>query len=112
VSNEPDGRLRGITVGGRLTLTSAGRVHPYFLVGLGVVRTTVDAVRVTTPDGEVQFSEVDVTDAGGDVGFGATTRIAGRLRLTAETRVTGSLPGAKENAVTTFPFTLGVSYEF
>jgi opacity protein-like surface antigen len=112
-SNEPDGRLRGITVEGQITLTSVGRVHPYFLVGLGVVRTTIDAVRVTVPDGgEVQFSEVDVTDAGGDVGFGATTRIAGRLRLTAETRVTGSLPGAKENAVTAFPFTLGVSYEF
>ena len=53
-----------------------------------------------------------MTDAGGDVGFGATTRITGGLRLTAETRVTGSLPGAKENAITTFPFTLGLSYEF
>jgi hypothetical protein len=36
----------------------------------------------------------------------------GGLSATAEARVTGSLPGAKENAVTTFPFTLGLSYEF
>ncbi len=110
-SNDPDGRLRGITVEGQITLTSVGTIHPYFLVGLGVVRTTVDGVRVTTSDGrEIQFSEVDVTDAGGDVGFGATTQIVGGLYLTAEARVTGSLPGAKENAITTFPFTLGVSY--
>jgi len=26
--------------------------------------------------------------------------------------VTGSLPGAKDNAVTTFPFTLGLAYHF
>lgn len=112
-SNDPDGRLRGLTVEGHLMLTSVGRIKPYFLVGLGVVRTTVDGVLVTTPEGnEVQFSEVDVTDAGGDVGFGATTRVVGGLFLTAETRVTGSLPGAKENAITTFPFTLGLSYRF
>ncbi|PSQ54303.1 MAG: hypothetical protein BRD28_02655 [Bacteroidetes bacterium QH_10_64_37] len=110
-SNDPDGRLRGITVEGQITLTSVGRIHPYFLVGLGVVRTTVDGVRVTTPNGtEIQFSEENVTDAGGDVGFGAWTRIVGGLHLTAEIRATGSLPGSKENAVTTFPFSLGVSY--
>ena len=109
----PGGRLWGISLEGQLTLTSVGRINPYFLVGLGVVRTTIDGVRIETSAGsEFQLSEVDVTDAGGDVGFGATTRIAGGLFLTAETRVTGSLPGAKDNAVTTFPFTLGLSYEF
>jgi opacity protein-like surface antigen len=109
----PGGRLWGISLEGQITLTSVGRINPYFLVGLGVVRTTIDGVRIATSSGaEFQLSEVDVTDAGGDVGFGATTRIAGGLYLTAETRVTGSLPGAKENAVTTFPFTLGLSYEF
>lgn len=112
-SNAPDGRLRGLTIEGQITLISVGRINPYFLVGLGVVRTTVDGVLVTTPNGtEVRFSEVDVTDAGGDVGFGATMRIVGNLQLTAEARATGSLPGAKENAVTTFPFSLGLKYTF
>jgi len=109
----PEGRLRALSLEGQLTLTSVGRINPYFLVGLGIVRTTTDAARIAVPDGtEFQFLEVDVTDAGGDVGFGATTRIARGLFLTAETRVTGSLPGAKDNAVTTFPFTLGLSYKF
>ena len=108
----PDGRLRAISFEGQLTLTSVGRINPYFLVGLGVVRTTLDGVRIPAGNTEVQLSEVDVTDAGGDVGFGATTRLVGGLYLTAETRVTGSLPGAKDNAVTTFPFTLGLSYAF
>lgn len=112
-SNDPDGRLRAATVEGRLTVTSTGRIRPYFLVGLGVVRTTIDGVLVTTPeDTEIQLSEVDVTDAGGDVGFGAATQIVGGLLLTAEIRATGSLPGAKENAVTVFPFSLGLSYGF
>jgi len=113
VNSCPDGRLWGVSIEGQITLTSVGRINPYVLIGLGVVQTTIDGVRVATPRGEeFQLSEVDVTDAGGDVGFGATTRITGGLRLTAETRVTGSLPGAKENAITTFPFTLGLSYEF
>ncbi len=112
-SNDPDGRLRAATVEGQITITSTGRIQPYFLVGLGIVRTTVDGVLVTRPDGtEVQFLEVDVVDAGGDVGFGAKTPIVGGLLLTAEIRATGSLPGAKENAITVFPFSLGLSYSF
>ncbi|GEM_PF-4845801 len=111
--NNPDGNLRAATVEGQLTLTSVGRVNPYFLVGLGVAQTTIDATTLIPPNGnERRLAEVDVTDAGGDVGFGATTRIAGGLFVTAEARVTGSLPGAKDNAVTTFPFTLGLSYTF
>ena len=110
--NDPSGHVRGLTFEGQLTLTSVGRINPYFLVGLGVVRTVVDAARVEAIAGEqITYSEARVTDAGGDVGFGATTRLTGDLRLTAETRVMGSLPGAKDNAITTFPFTLGLSYE-
>jgi opacity protein-like surface antigen len=113
LQNDPDGRVWGATIEGQLTLTSVGRVHPYFLVGLGVSQTTVEAAKVRPPEADlIALTEVDVTDAGGDVGFGATTRIVGGLSATAEARVTGSLPGAKENAVTTFPFTLGLSYEF
>lgn len=113
VSRDPDGQLRVATFEGQITLTSVGRINPYFLVGLGVVQTTVDGVRVTTSSGtDIQFSEVDVTDAGGDVGFGASTQVVGNLLVTAEIRATGSLPGAKENAVTTFPFSLGLRYTF
>lgn len=113
LQNDPDGRVWGATIEGQLTLTSVGRVHPYFLVGLGVSQTTVEAAEVRPPEAApIALTEVDVTDAGGDVGFGATTRIVGGLSATAEARVTGSLPGAKENAVTTFPFTLGLSYTF
>ncbi|WP_119842150.1 outer membrane beta-barrel protein [Salinibacter ruber] len=107
----PEGRLRALSLEGQLTLTSVGRIAPYFLVGLGVVRTTVDAARIkegNTP----QLSETDVTDAGGDVGLGAALRLVEGLSLMAEARVTGSLPGGKENAVTTFPFTLGFAYHF
>jgi opacity protein-like surface antigen len=111
--NDPDGRVWGAIIEGQLTLTSVGRVHPYFLVGLGVSQTTVEAAKVRPPEADpIALTEVDVTDAGGDVGFGATTRIVGGLSATAEARVTGSLPGARENAVTTFPFTLGLSYTF
>ena len=112
-SNEPSGRLRSLTLEGRLTLTSVGRINPYVLAGLGAVRTTFDTVSGTDSDGtEGRFSEVDVTDAGGDVGLGARTHIIGGLQLTAEMRATGSLPGAKENAVTAFPFSLGLGYTF
>jgi opacity protein-like surface antigen len=112
--NGAEGGLWGATVEGHLTLTSVGRIQPYFLVGLGVVQTTVDAAQVETPNtgDTIQFPEVSVTDAGGDVGFGAMMRLGGGLFVTAETRVTGSLPGAKDNAVTTFPFSLGLSYTF
>lgn len=112
-SDEPDGRLRGVSFEGQIRLTSAGRINPYFLVGLGVVRTTFDEVEGATPnDTEGQFADVGVTDAGGDVGFGATMPLAGALLLTGEIRVAGSLPGAKENALSVFPFALGLSYEF
>lgn len=108
----PEGRLRALSVEGQLTLTSVGRVAPYFLVGLGVVRTTVDATRIEAGGTTFQLGETDVTDAGGDVGLGAALRLVEGLSLTAEARVTGSLPGGKENAVTTFPFTLGFAYHF
>ena len=108
----PEGRLRALSVEGQLTLTSVGRVAPYFLVGLGVVRTTVDATRIEAEGTTFQLGETDVTDAGGDVGLGAALRLVEGLSLTAEARVTGSLPGGKENAVTTFPFTLGFAYHF
>jgi opacity protein-like surface antigen len=117
-SNDPDGRTRGASVEGQITLTSVGRINPYFLVGLGVVRTTVDGVLVTTPEddqgqtNEVQFTDVEVTDAGGNVGFGATMPLVGNLLLTGEIRAAGSLPGAKENSVSVFPFSLGLSYGF
>jgi hypothetical protein len=112
-SNEPDGELVGITFEGQITLTSVGRINPYLLVGLGVVRTTFEGVNVTDNQGtEVQFSEVDVTDGGGDVGVGATMPLAGTLLLTGEIRAAGSLPGEKENAVSVFPFSLGLSYGF
>ncbi|MCS3823591.1 opacity protein-like surface antigen [Salinibacter ruber] len=107
----PEGRLRALSLEGQLHLTSVGHIAPYFLVGLGVARTTVDAARIEGGNAP-QLSETDVTDAGGNVGFGAALRLVRGLSLTAETRVTGSLPGAKANAVTTFPFTLGLSYEF
>jgi opacity protein-like surface antigen len=112
-SNQPDGRLRGLSFEGQITLTSVGRINPYFLVGLGAVRTTFDEVSGTDSSGrEGQFTDVAVTDAGGDVGFGATMPLVGNLLLTAEIRAAGSLPGAKENAVTTFPFSLGLRYTF
>lgn len=109
----PDGHLRVVSIEGQLALTSVGPVNPYFLVGIGVARTTLDGTKAQPTLGEpVQFSEVDVTDAGGDVGFGASTQLVEGLLLTAEIRATGSLPGAKENAVTAFPFSVGLSYEF
>ncbi|WP_263840701.1 outer membrane protein [Salinibacter sp.] len=112
VNSCPEGRLRALSLEGQLHLTSVGRIVPYFLVGLGVVRTTIDATRIEAGGNTFQLGETDVTDAGGNVGFGAALRLVDGLSLTAETRVTGSLPGGKENAVTTFPFTLGLSYTF
>ena len=112
-SNQPDGRLRGLSFEGQITLTSVGRINPYFLVGLGAVRTTFDEVSGTDSSGrEGQFTDVAVTDAGGDVGFGATMPLVGNLLLTGEIRAAGSLPGAKENAVAVFPFSLGLNYTF
>ncbi|PSQ80478.1 MAG: hypothetical protein BRD41_05040 [Bacteroidetes bacterium QS_1_63_11] len=90
-----------------------GRINPYFLVGLGAVRATFDEVSGTDSSGrEGQFTDVAVTDAGGDVGFGATMPLVGNLLLTGEIRAAGSLPGAKENAVAVFPFSLGLNYTF
>lgn len=112
-SSQPEGRLRGVSFEGQITLTSVGRINPYFLVGLGAVRATFDEVSGTTPDDtEGKFTDVAVTDAGGDVGFGATMPLVGNLLLTGEIRAAGSLPGAKENAVSVFPFSLGLNYTF
>ncbi|WP_263786037.1 outer membrane protein [Salinibacter grassmerensis] len=108
----PEGRLRALSFEGQLHLTSVGRITPYFLVGLGVAQTTIDATRIEAGGNEFQLSETDVTDAGGNVGFGAALGLGRGLSLTAETRVTGSLPGAQDSAVTTFPFTLGIAYRF
>ncbi len=112
VNSCPGGRLRALSLEGQLHLTSVGRIAPYFLVGLGVAQTTIDGTRIDAGGTAFQLSETDVTDAGGNVGFGAALRLVRGLSLTAETRVTGSLPGAKANAVTTFPFTLGLAYHF
>jgi opacity protein-like surface antigen len=97
-----------VTLEGRLLLTSVDWIQPYFLVGLGVVNVTVDAVRVQNTGRT--YERVNVTDAGGDVGLGASIPVVGGLFLDTEVRVTGTLPGGKENAVTAVPFTLGLSY--
>lgn len=110
VDSCPTGRLRALSFEGQLRFTSIGRISPYVLVSLGVVRTTFDAARIDVGGTEFQLSDVAVTDAGGDVGLGAALRLVEGLSVTMETRVTGSLPGGKENFVTTFPFTLGLSY--
>jgi opacity protein-like surface antigen len=104
----PDGLLRAVTLEGRLLLTSVDWIQPYFLVGLGVVNVTVDAVRIQNTGRT--YERVNVTDAGGDVGLGASIPVVGGLFLDTEVRVTGTLPGGKENAVTAVPFTLGLSY--
>jgi hypothetical protein len=69
---------------------------------------------VTVQNGqtEIPYREVTVTDAGGDIGLGASFPIAGGLSVDTEFRVTGALPGGKENAVTGLPFSLGLSYGF
>ena len=114
-STSPDGTLYSGTIEGRLFFVSLGRVDPYLLVGLGVVHTSVDGVRVrqgerNAPTRVVTYDDVLVTDAGGDVGIGAQVRLLGGLGMEAEFRVTGSLPGSRENAVTMLPFTLGLTY--
>jgi opacity protein-like surface antigen len=121
----PSGTLRAATVEGRIILTSPDWVDPYLLVGLGVVQTSVDGVtlrevesetigpdRVIPVENEISFSEVSVVDAGGDVGLGAAFPLTDRLNADVEVRVSGSLPGGKENAVTVLPLTLGLSYSF
>jgi opacity protein-like surface antigen len=110
----PDGLLRAATVEGRIILTLPDWIHPYLLVGLGVVHARADGVTVQATETApvVEYEEVSVTDAGGDVGLGATVPVVAGLRLDAEFRVTGALPGGKENSVTVLPFSLGVAYAF
>lgn len=113
----PEGDLRAATVEGRIIITAPEWIHPYLLVGIGVVHTTVDRVtarNVQTPDlpETIHFERASVLDAGGDVGLGASLPMIAGLYLDAEIRATGSLPGGKENTVTMLPFSLGLSYGF
>jgi opacity protein-like surface antigen len=110
-TGDPDGRLRAATVEGRVIYTSPDWIHPYFLVGLGVVHANVESVTVQSRT-TFPFSEVSVTDAGGDVGLGAALPLVGGLQADVEFRVTGALPGGKENAVTALPFSVGLGYQF
>lgn len=108
--DNPQGLLRAATLEGRLFLTSVDWIQPYFLVGLGVVNVIVEAVHVRGTGRT--YKKVNVTDAGGDVGLGAAIPVVGDLFLNTEVRVTGTLPGGKENAVTALPFSAGLSYRF
>jgi opacity protein-like surface antigen len=109
---DPDASLWAVTVEGRIIITSPGWIHPYLLIGLGAVQATVDEVTATPQQGELRFPEVSVTDAGGDVGLGASFPLGGGLFADAEFRVTGALPGGKDNAVTALPLSLGLGYQF
>jgi len=112
----PDGRLTALTLEARLLLTSLDGVRPYLLVGVGIVHTSVDGTTLRNIqedqvlDDPIVYPEVSIVDVGGDVGLGATFPVTNRVSVDAEIRVTGSLPGGKENTVTTAPFTLGVAY--
>ena len=108
----PDGLIQAATIEGRVILTSPDWIHPYLLVGLGVVHSSVEGVTAESGGVSFPFPEVSVTDAGGDVGLGASLPLAAGLQVDAEFRVTGALPGGKENAVTTLPFSLGLGYQF
>jgi opacity protein-like surface antigen len=108
--SDPSGLLRAATLEGRFLFTSIDWIQPYFLVGLGVVNVTVEGVSVQGTGRT--YEKVNVTDAGGDVGLGAAFPVVGDLFLDAEVRVTGTLPGGKENAVTALPFALGLSYRW
>lgn len=124
ISNRPNAQLRAATVEGRLFLTTIDWIEPYFLVGLGVVQTQMDGVQIDVPSevqigsgeeslrgtGAFEFEEVDVMDAGGDVGFGASVPIVGGLSLESELRVTGSLPGSRDSSLSMFSPTIGLSY--
>lgn len=126
ISNRPDGQLRVATLEGRLYLTTIDWIEPYFLVGLGVVQTRLDGVRVEASTGgqiavgeerfqgtgRFEFEEVRVMDAGGDVGFGASVPVVAGLSLESEIRVTGSLPGGRDSSLSVLPFTVGLSYGF
>jgi len=121
----PSGRLWAGTVEGRIILTSPDWINPYLLVGIGVVHTSVDGETLRGVESEmtrrgtvnpktqrIVFEDVSITDAGGDVGIGASFPLIRGLELDGEFRVTGSLPGGKENMVTGIPLTLGLSYKF
>lgn len=121
--SNPSGRLWTATVEGRIILTTPDWINPYLLVGIGVVHTSVDGVtlqNVNTAEpgtvgptsSKIAFPGVSITDAGGDVGIGASIPLTGGLALDGEFRVTGSLPGGQDNTVTTIPLTLGLSYSF
>lgn len=114
---QPEGSVRVGTIEGRIIVTSSSRIRPYLLVGMGLVESRVGETTVTDIESDTQpetvpFSESRVVDAGGDVGLGASLRLFASLYLDGEMRVTGSLPGAKDNAFTAFPFSLGLSYGF
>lgn len=106
--NNPEGALRAGTVEGRIVLTMSDWIQPYLLVGLGVVHVTVD---VGTVDG-TSYEQVSVTDAGGDIGIGGAFPVGGGFVFNTEFRVTGTLPGGRDNSVTTLPVTAGLSYRF
>jgi opacity protein-like surface antigen len=111
----PDGALRVASIEGRIILTSVDWIHPYLLVGLGVVQTDVDGVTLRDVQGPIQedtirFPEVSIVDAGGDVGVGASLPLGRGFAVDAEIRFAGSLPGGKDNTVTVAPFTLGLAY--
>lgn len=113
----PKGYYRAATVEGRVILTTPDWIHPYLLVGLGVVETSVDRVIASDIDdselpSSLAYPEASVVDAGGDVGIGASVPLLRGLILDGEFRVTGALPGGKKNAVTMVPFSLGLSYAF
>lgn len=123
--NDPSGRIWTATVEGRIILTSPDWIDPYLLVGIGVVHTSVDGLTLRNVEQEatgrlsvnptteqIPYSEVSITDAGGDVGIGASIPLTGGLAVDGEVRASGSLPGGKENTTTTVPFTLGLSYTF
>jgi len=114
---QPDGLQWAATVEGRIIITAPDWVNPYLLIGLGVVQTTVDAVTVQGVQNPrlpetITFAEASVVDAGGNIGLGASLPLTDRLYLDTEFRVTGALPGGKENAVSILPFTAGLSYGF
>lgn len=111
-TEDPDGRLQAATVEGRIILTSPDWIHPYLLVGLGIVHANVGSVTAQSGGNTFPFPEVSVTDAGGDVGLGAALPLVGGLQADVEFRVTGALPGGKDNAVTALPLSLGLGYQF
>ncbi len=110
---DPEGLLWAATLEGRIIITAPEWINPYLLVGLGAVQTTVHGVTVENSDGDTfRFDEAKVTDAGGDIGLGASLPITDYLYFDAEFRVTGALPGGKENEVSVLPFSAGISVGF